>query len=44
MQKVYKSRIYRILVNLVFGIAAAGVSFLIASIWLDVIWWAGYFG
>lgn len=40
MQKVYKSRIYRILVNLVFGIAAAGVSFLIASIWLDVIWCA----
>ena len=35
MQKVYKSRIYRILVNLVFGIAAAGVVYLVAGIWLE---------
>ena len=40
MQKVYKSRIYRILLNLVFGIAGAGVTYLVAGIWLAPFWCA----
>ena len=35
MQKVYKSRLYRVLVNLVFGLAGAAVCYIIAGIWLD---------
>ncbi len=35
MPKVYKSRIYRVLLNLVFGIAAAGIVYFIAGIWLE---------
>lgn len=34
MEKVYKSRIYRVILNLVYGTFAAGVAFFIAGIWL----------
>ena len=38
MQKVYKSRIYRILLNLVFGIAGAGVTCAVVSAGLFILY------
>ena len=39
MNNVYKTRVYRVLLNLVFGIAAALLIAFIASIWLKGIVW-----
>lgn len=39
MKNVYKTRLYRVLLNLVFGVAAALVLAFIASIWLKEIVW-----
>lgn len=41
MKNVYKTRLYRVLLNLVFGVAAALVLAFIASIWLKgIVWFA----
>lgn len=36
MHKVYKVKFYRIILNIIYGLVAAGFAFIIAGIWLDI--------
>lgn len=38
MEKVYKTSVYRVLVNLIFGVGCAVVTWMLSGIWLDEPW------